>query len=233
MLLFPSSPEVIAGVTEFMNHLVATSKGESAMVVAISRPPAGGDVAIGCLVFYNGTTEEGEMFFGKLLEMGPVVNQVREMEYRKVNEMMNGSVGFGGRKILKGSSFLCPLNPEFVRGIVKEVSSFTEEYKDAGRSMVLLEAFSSGVWEKRGMEEMAFANRGPHLSSMVGAVWDDSGIDNVCREWCRKVAGMFTAEFERSKKERGLESQAVGEYANYDGECNGFWIDRGLRLGDG
>ncbi|KAI5821448.1 hypothetical protein BZA77DRAFT_256707 [Pyronema omphalodes] len=221
ILMFPSSPEAISGVTEFMNHLVATSNGESAMIVAISRPPFGGDVAIGCLLFYNGSEEEGKRCFGRLLDMNPLVNQLRQMEYRKVNEMMNPSVGFGGRKILKGSSFLCPVNPGFVMGIVQEVRSFTEEYKDAGKSMVLLEAFSSKAWEKKGMEEMAFANRGPHLSSMVGAVWGDSGIDNACRQWCRKVAGMFTEEFENSKKERGLESKAVGEYANYDG------IDRG------
>ena len=213
-MVFPAD-ERLEAIVEFGNSLVATTDGNSALIMGITAPPFLKGPAAITTVFYNGAKEEAEKLFAPLIALNPIKNTTAEMPYCKMNGVMNHAVDYGGRKLSKGASFVTPLRPSFVRDLVDELRHFHHEVEGTRKTILLFEFFNTAQWCKIPKTAMSFANRGNHQNAMIGPFWSDEASDSACRRWARHMAQQFNTELELVRKERGLEE--IGEYGNYDG----------------
>ncbi|KAF2742533.1 Glucooligosaccharide oxidase [Sporormia fimetaria CBS 119925] len=216
-MIFPSST-ALDGVIEFANNLVATSDGNSAMVMGITQPPFMQEPAVIATCFHNGPQAQAEEIFKPLLDLKPRVNTMKQRPYREMNGAMNHAVDYGGRKLSKGASFATPLSPAFVRSLIDELKELHARVAGAKRTIMLFEFFQTDKLASVPLEDMAFANRGKHQNLMLGPFWDKAEDDSACRFWARGVAKLARSELERVCREQGdAESvKSIGEYGNYD-----------------
>ena len=119
-LVYPAA-ENLEDIINFANRLVATTDGDSAMVMSITAPPFLRRLAVVATVFHNGPQEAGEAIFKPLLKLGPIKNTVKVRPYSEMNTVMNHAVDYGGRKISKGACFITPIQPDFVRSLVADM----------------------------------------------------------------------------------------------------------------
>ncbi|KAB8228825.1 FAD-binding oxidoreductase [Aspergillus alliaceus] len=207
-------------IINFANELVATTNGDSAMMVGITAPPfTNRTPGVVATVFHNGSAIEAQPIFQPLLDLQPIVNSTKERPYNEVNGMMNHAVDYGGRKLSKGAVFHTPLRPEFVSDIiVPELERFHATVPGGKRSILLFEFFKSDKWCEYSTSDMAFANRGPHQNLLIGPFWDFPEHDNVARQWSQAVAKLAWLELERDQIEHGPSAKPAPatEYGNYD-----------------
>lgn len=209
-------------VVEFANHLVTISKGEAGMLVGVTCPPPAFAPAVVTLAFYNGTKAKGEEFFAPLIQIGPLVNQVTDIPYQQVNALLNEVGGAGGRKAMKGPSFITPLDPAFARAVLNELTLLNERIPDAKATLILFEFHNQSKVSEAADTAMAFAGRYGYQNGLIGAKWTDPAHDADCRAWVRSMAQKFHRERERVMNEQGMhpESGGFGEYGNYDGKSS-------------
>jgi FAD/FMN-containing dehydrogenase len=70
------APEKLRKVVEFMSSVPAGSGGRAGAGMLFGCVPGSSTPTIGCLIFFNGSLEEGEGFFAPLLAVGPFHNTV-------------------------------------------------------------------------------------------------------------------------------------------------------------
>ena len=213
-MIFPA--ERLEAVVAFANKLAATTDGDSGMVMGITAPPFVAGPAVVSTVFYNGSKEEAEFRFKPLLDLKPLRNTTASRPYCEMNAIMNHAVGYGGRKLSKGASFLTPISPTFVRSTMEDLQLFHQRIPNTKKTILLFEFFHPDTWCKISSEATAFANRGRHQNVMIGPFWEDEEHDTDCRLWARQMAKKFRRELEREQTQRGSHKQ-IGEYGNYDG----------------
>ena len=80
--------------------------------------------------FYNGPTDEGRAHFKPLLDVGPVVDQTREVPYAEVNSMQNSMATAGDRKHMKAAT-LAEVDYGVMKYMFDTYVKLTEEYPDA------------------------------------------------------------------------------------------------------
>ncbi|KAM6495652.1 hypothetical protein JOM56_008358 [Amanita muscaria] len=91
-LMYP--PTMVEPVMNVVKKWWSTTGEREALVVAHTIGPDGNPVMI-CMVFYNGTVEEGRTNFKPLLDLGPVQDITGEMPYEKVNTLHNEQLYHG------------------------------------------------------------------------------------------------------------------------------------------
>ena len=216
ILGFPA--EKIDTVVSFANQVAERSHGECGMIVGITAPPPKHVSAIFTSVFYNGSEENGKAFFRPLLDAGPVLDTTSVIPYSSLNAILNPRLSHGNRKTTKGATFATPLSPKFVHRIVDEHSDLIRQLPEAAGTVVLMEFFATSKICEVPLSAMSFANRGEHQNVVIIPRWLDSKHDNLCREWARRLAALYTEEMERMKREDGIvmKVEGVGEYGNYD-----------------
>jgi hypothetical protein len=80
------SIDKVSEVVKFVNYFHETNTGDESMLFGIlGGMPEIPMPCIFCIVFMNGTTEEGEAFFKPLLDIGPLANMVKTMPYPEAN----------------------------------------------------------------------------------------------------------------------------------------------------
>lgn len=221
VLAFP--PPLLSKVFEFANnHVQDTSRGgKNAMMVGFGCPPPHHQPAVLAGLFYNGTEDEGKEFFAPLFELGPVFSQVGSMPYSAVNGIFNPMTPPGGRKVMKGSAFMYPLDPDFAQQSFDDFAALMQKVPEAAGSLVLFEYWPPQHLLKTPQTNTAFANRGAVCGVAFMTWWKDKANDTVCREWTRNAAAKYGAELETQKRNRGADQNtldAVGQYSNYDGK---------------
>jgi FAD/FMN-containing dehydrogenase len=199
-------------VVAFANNLVATSNGDSALVMGITAPPfTGGNPAVVTTVFYNGPEDEAKVVFAKLLALNPIINSVRQRPYGEVNGMMNHAVDYGGRKLSKGATFVTPLRADWVRSIIPDMQSLHRTVPGSRKSIMLFEFFRPDVWLSVPKDATAHGHRGSHQNLMIGPFWDNAEDDVTTALWSRSIAKKARAEFEKMSG-----GAPYTEYGNYD-----------------
>lgn len=218
-LVFSASKK-LDGVVAFANNFVATTDGNSGMVMGITAPPFMDEPAVVTTLFHNGRQADAEKVFSGLLALQPLRNTTQERPYREMNSMMNHLVPYGGRKLSKGASFVPPISPDFVRSLIAKLQELHHKVPGSPRSILLFEFFKPDAWCQVSEDATAFAGRGRHQNLMIGPFWSEAEDDMVCRKWARTVADMTQRELERVKEKAGRPEwmERIGEYGNYDGK---------------
>ena len=216
MLVFP--PPLLPKIVGAWNDILPGLQGRGAGSIGFARPPpAGGQVAVIVPIVFVGSEEEGTTAFKPLLDLGPLVNDVKDRPYMEANRLLAPPIGL--RVSMKGTSFSFPVRPEFAQQLLESFTAFTETTTDAAGSLILLELFDPKiVCERASNTDTAFANRGNHLNAMVGPFWTDPANDAVCRQWARDMTAIFNEELEASRKKGETDAgrDAVMLYGNYD-----------------
>ncbi|KAK8902932.1 hypothetical protein QC760_008431 [Botrytis cinerea] len=217
MLVFPR--EKLEAIVSFANTIVTLDEENALLLLAFASPPPAFQPAVLVPIFYNGTEAEGNTYFKPLLDLEPLANTTKEMDYVEINSMLNEAMAHGLRRNLKGAAVLFPLTYSFAAEIYTETEKFLLETPDAKHTMVIFEYIPFGKILKVGQQDTAYANRGAYGNLVFGASWESPETDTKCRDWCRMMAQKTKAELESRLKEGTDEitKDGVGAYANYDG----------------
>lgn len=214
-----SAAEHLDAVINFANELTAKGNPDVAMLMGITAPPFVRGPALVVTAFFNGSKTGGEATFAPLLALSPIKNTCDERPYCTMNGIMNHAVDYGGRKISQGVAYALPLRPDFIRGVVEELSFLHQEIPATRRSILLFEFYQNAEFLKVPNEAMAFGYRGEHQNALIGPFWDDAKDDEKCVRWLTYMAELFRGELTRVGAQTGkaAEMAAIGTYANYDG----------------
>ena len=215
-LIFP--PPALPQVVEVINQLVPTLSGIGSAGIGFARPEAAGRQAVVLVpIFFDGTEEEGKDAFKALLDLAPVANMVKYVDYAVANQQMN--IPAGHRASMKGVAFKMPVRPEFAQEVFENYVKMTEDIPDASDSVLLFEIFNPGqVCKLATNKDMAFANRGHHFNGLVCPLWNDASNDEACRQWSRDMESIFAKELKAAKTagETDADKDAVMRYGNYE-----------------
>ena len=211
--------------------------GRAAMCVVFGQLPAvGGDgereVGIMCIVFYNGNEDDARAFFAPLLEAKPLVDTTKMVEFKDSGMESGSAVGNQWRKATAGGSVIAPLEERFLGELFMQLEDLVAKCRDAERSIVGFEFHNPYAAMRVGNKGTAFADRGNHGNVLVVPTWSKEENDGVCVEWCRKLGRTVDEEFERRKKDEGMDEvtrASTGIYPNYNGEL----LHEGVAVNDG
>ncbi|KAI9845251.1 MAG: hypothetical protein M1837_005007 [Sclerophora amabilis] len=212
--------EHLEEVFGFVNHFFKVVKnGNAAMTAGLTSPPVS---AIITSLFYDGPKEEAEKFYAPLLALGPVENSTRQMPYQEVNTVITHRVPWGVRRLVRGASFIAPVNIPFVKSLVQDLKELSERIPGPNPmppSTVMYELTDNTLLSQVPHGTMSFANRGPQQNVMIFPQWANPKHDGRVRDWTQKIAAKFDQELARMEKEEGavLDRDAVHQYSNYDG----------------
>ncbi|APA13723.1 hypothetical protein sscle_11g084930 [Sclerotinia sclerotiorum 1980 UF-70] len=217
LLIFPR--EKLEAIVSFANTIMTLVEERAFLLLGIAAPPPAFQPAILIPVFYNGTEAEGRAYYKALLDLEPIANTTKEMDYVEVNSMINEPMVHGFRRNMKGAACMLPLTYPFAAEIFSETEKFFNETPDAKHTLVVFEYVPFGKILQVGQQDTAFANRGAYGNLLLGAGWEQEETDQKCREWCRMMAQKAKVELERRLKEGTDEitKDGVGAYSNYDG----------------
>ncbi|MCJ1357650.1 MAG: hypothetical protein MMC33_007646 [Icmadophila ericetorum] len=219
-LIFPEP--MLVEVINFANQTIEKTTGDQGIIVTITcPPPLKGALALICTVFFNGPESAAKDFFGPLLALGPLINTTAEVPYKIVNSLMNVPLAFGGRKLVKGGSFLTPISPDFVRDTcITSLKELHTVHPNTTQTALVYEFYPSKIISAVPTDAMAFVNRsGHHQSVVIGPMWgSNEALDSVCRKWAQDLAGKFERELSSQRMKRGIDKEEyITEYGNYDG----------------
>ncbi|PQE29141.1 6-hydroxy-D-nicotine oxidase protein [Rutstroemia sp. NJR-2017a BBW] len=217
MLVFPK--EKLGPIVEFANTVVDPKVQNALLLLGFGAPPPAFAPAIMLPMFYNGTEKEAKEFYAPLFELGPLVDMTAEMDYVKINAMMNEAMQHGFRRSMKGAVFMAPLNLEYAEEIFSDFEEFMKETPGAKHTLVVFEFIPYGKVLEVGQQDTAFANRGAYGNLLFGPGWESQEDDDRCRQWTRRMAAKAKKELERRLEEGTDEvtKAGVGAYSNYDG----------------
>ena len=136
-LIFAPTPENIQKLVAAVNDLYEVkqtpegpqtkSKGKAMSLFGFLKPPdAGGQTMVLLNAVYDGSKEEGEQMFKPILDIGPVVNQMRMDEYPNVNKLVPAMIGM--RSSMKGAAFVMPIREQFMHDIMNTFDRFISTY---------------------------------------------------------------------------------------------------------
>lgn len=222
MLIF--SPDKLDPVIALMNKMYGvggTVGPAGAGGFAFARPPPmGGTVVIICPVIWHGDEASGRAAFQELIDLGPIVEDVKMIDYPGINRLFQFAPQI--RASMKGLTFTLPMRNEFAQQVLASYTKFTDSIQDASDSLVLFELFDPTVVDAKATNtDMAFSNRGHHFNGMAGSVWQKEENDQACRLWGREVAALFQQELEQNKGAASAtvvpnNTDAVMMYGNYE-----------------
>jgi hypothetical protein len=212
-------PDNVEALAEAANQITATPNENSGFFLGIANPPPAFKQMVLVIVYYNGPASEAEELFAPLLRLGPVMNTAGPMPYPLLNSIINPAARHGGRKCVKGSTYATPIRPAFFRSLLDEFVSFQEKTPGAG-ALIMFEFIPNAKICSVPHSATAFANRGEYQNAFVSPKSMDPNHDAVCREWARKMAGIFQEEMKKRKSEGDVKFkvEGVGQYGNYDSE---------------
>lgn len=214
VLGFPLSK--VESVFQFGNEMVATTNGDSAMVVQVGRyswSNSQRDIGVMPIVFHRGNAESAKAVFQPLLDLQPLINSTAEQSYNSVNHMLTPAAKRGGRNVSKGAAYTLPFRPEFIReSIVPELEKLAD-VSGGTRSFLEFEFYKPDKWCEIPRSATAHGHRGQHQNVMIALYWQDAQDDVRMEEWSRQIADKVVAErFAHGRPPVG----PVTEYGNYD-----------------
>ncbi|KAI9651182.1 hypothetical protein NHQ30_001219 [Ciborinia camelliae] len=217
MLVFPR--EKLEKIVEFADTITTLTEERAMLLLGFGAPPPAFQPVILVSLFYNGTEADAHTYYKPLLDLEPLANTTKEMDYVEANALLNEPMAHGLRRNMKGAAYMAPLNYSFASEMFSETEKLLNETPDAKHTMVIFEYIPFGKILQVGQQETAFANRGAYGNLLFALGWENEATDQKCREWGRLMAEKAKGELERRMKEGTDEitKDGVGAYSNYDG----------------
>ncbi|KAF8639953.1 hypothetical protein AX17_001203 [Amanita inopinata Kibby_2008] len=197
------------------------------MLLLLTKGPHNEPIIV-CVVFYNGTVEEGKARFKPLFDIGPVLDTTREVPYEEVNCLQNEYAKHGQGVYMKGVAHDGPIPSCFERTIKKLDELQLRDIKYS----ILFEYFPLTKVAAIPIGTTAI-RRTIKPNALVVLYWDNTACDGTDKarvaayELCASILG------DRSL----LNDPATFGYSNYDQEAlfdsKGRLLDRTeLTFGD-
>ncbi|PPQ71770.1 hypothetical protein CVT24_006531 [Panaeolus cyanescens] len=79
-------------------------------------------------MFYNGPEEEGRLNYKKYFDLGPILDQTREMPYEEMNATMNAALEHGHPRLMKGAYQVEPHLPSLQKALQRIGELSNEEH---------------------------------------------------------------------------------------------------------
>jgi FAD/FMN-containing dehydrogenase len=137
--LHPQRPTVFAGIVAYPPPLIDSAVSTAAKFVeeglssneaifyAQTLDPAGsGNPFALCLLFWNGSEEEGRNHFKRFFDIGPVMNTCKEIPYEELNSMQNFIVPPGKNYYMTGAFSSGP-QPDATKNLVSRLPNLAKE----------------------------------------------------------------------------------------------------------
>ncbi|KAL1985690.1 hypothetical protein VTN96DRAFT_7438 [Rasamsonia emersonii] len=214
--------ESLATIVQVCNKVLAReSQGEAALCVGWGiLPGRGKEPEIWVAPWYNGPEDKAKEFFAPLLDLQPALNTTKMVPFSASGLAGASAQGKEWRKHENGSSAMAPLDPVFLDRMFDDFAQFLKTVPDAQRSTVAFEVHNPYPTMRVGQTGTAFPDRGNQVNVLIIPTWTKEENDEACRNWCREFSAKVGEEFERRKREEGVDEvtkTSVGVYSNYDG----------------
>ncbi|OJJ78979.1 FAD-binding oxidoreductase [Aspergillus glaucus CBS 516.65] len=201
-------PDKLEAVVEQLNETLLNPDPRGGVMCFLAQPPGAPVPMTNVLCYYNGTKEEGEKRYCGLLELGPVVNTLDMIPYSLLNSLQNPMATYGGRKSFKGIFYQPPMDPQFVRTILTDLTAKIQEDEDLKASALILEFFDMRKICEVPSTATAFASRNSTQNGIICLRWSDSSKDAQNRAWAREMQA-------RWKEQLNTPDTDVPQYINY------------------
>jgi len=196
------NPSALPTIVNFVNFMHETQDPDSVMVTGPMNLPPNGDEGYICLIFYNGSEEEGKKFFKPILDVA-----VMETASMKTWPEVNSQLGqiTSPRKLLGGATFVPPLKVEDVQWASEQMFQFVKEH--GIQASIQWEILPNSKVRNTDHSATAFAARDNAYQVCPFWQWSDPKLDGVIRAFNRKVV--------QKLKESGVQ-KGVAQYNNYN-----------------
>ena len=205
----------LPAIVKFANDFAQAANPDASFNFGFTTPPDAPGLTLVTLGFYNGLGAQGKKIFGPLFDAGPLFHNFGPMPYCKVNSLLSETSGYGGRKIIGGAACAAPFSPDFYNSVKEDLEAFIKRVPAAKQSLVIFELVQHGRLREVDGEATAFANRGPYYNAVCMTKWQDPADDEKCRDFTYQLRDKVS---EHLIKTANLGPEAVGKYANYNGE---------------
>lgn len=203
-------PDQLEFVIEQLNATLLSPDPRAGVMCFLAQPPGAPVPMINVLCYYNGTWEEGEKRYSGLLALKPVVNTLNMIPYSLLNSLQNPMATYGGRKSFKGVFYQPPLEPQFVRNIMDDLTAKIQEDEDLKASALILEFFDMRKVCEASSTLTAFASRNTTQNGIICLRWSDSSKDGQNRAWAREMQSRWKAQLDTKAPDT-----EVPQYINY------------------
>ncbi|EEH43859.1 uncharacterized protein PADG_00148 [Paracoccidioides brasiliensis Pb18] len=214
--LLTFTPDKLELVLDFLNSLSEELDANTAAVFMLGQPPGALVPIVAVAPIYIGPEEEARNKFKPLFALGPELDKTYMMPYVKLNALFADMTAYGGRKTFKGTFFLKPVRPAFVRSILDNFTTKLQSDSDLLGSAIVLEFMDMRKVCEVPLSSTAVANRSMNtLNGIVGLRWKESSNDAQHREYARQLQALFKEELDSQLKERNITPDGVPQYLNY------------------
>ncbi|KAI8635449.1 hypothetical protein F5Y19DRAFT_469319 [Xylariaceae sp. FL1651] len=197
------SPSALPTIVDFVNFMHDAQDSNSVMLTGPLYLPPNWDEGFICMIFYNGTEEEGKKFYKPILDVA-LVNTASMKPWPEVNHQLGQ--GGGPRKLTGGATFVPPLKLEDVQWAADKMFPFVKEHNMQDTSTIAWEIIPNTAVRKVDHSATAFAARDNAYHVCPYWQWTDPKLDSVVREFNREVV--------KKLKESGVQ-KGVAQYNNY------------------
>ncbi|KAK2466421.1 hypothetical protein APHAL10511_002063 [Amanita phalloides] len=217
--LHPQQPTVYAGlliyplsllepVIKFLRDWWLTAGEREAVIAGHTEGPDGAPI-LSCIVFYNGSVEEGRKTFKALLDLKPVLDTTGEVPYERLNAIQNDFARPGQGVYVKAVTQEGPDLTVSKRLFEKTVELHLKDFKHA----VLFEYFPLKKIMAVPNGTMAF-RRNEKISALTVLRWDNALCDRTheARLVAHDICGSILGDISH------LNDPSSFAYGNYEGE---------------
>ncbi|KAK2464334.1 hypothetical protein APHAL10511_003791 [Amanita phalloides] len=187
LLIYPLS--LLEPVSDFLKDWWPTAGENEAIMMGQTDGPDGTPIII-CVVFYNGSVEEGKKTYKALLDLKPVLDTTGEVPYERMNAIQNDSVRPGQGVYMKAVT-----QEGHDLAVNKIVSAKTAELRSKDlKCTVLFEYFPFKKIMAVPNGTMAFRRNGK-INVLTFLMWDHAVCDRthearlVAHEVCGSILG--------------------------------------------
>lgn len=178
-------PELVAFANEFHKRNVPDHN----FIIAFGCAPEEYTTPVAIVgVFYNGSASDGEKYFAKVLEMGPMANLTGTMPYATTNTLFNPRFDGTGRRLMGSCSVVMPLNAEFIAEAGRRFTDFIISHGGMSKSVLVFEFFPTMAIQATPHDATAFASRGDHYLAIMALMYDDASHDAEVRTFKRHLS---------------------------------------------
>ncbi len=203
------APSQLPQIVDFVNKYDRNMRDDSALAMVFAPGPAGPILL--CMALLFGSEAEAREYFSDLFVIGPLMEQVAELPYEKLNSLLNEVMTYGRRKAMGASAFKLPLDHAFMQSVQDKWMQFVSE-SGIPETFVIWEVYPNKKIQEVPLTDMSFANRGDFYNVGFVAKHGEESLDSIARNFI-----MTTSQYVRENG--GLKGEkGVGVYANYVGE---------------
>lgn len=183
-----------AEVIEALRSSLIHAQGRAAAQCALALSPETSSPITTALLFFNGTAEEAEHHFSRVLQIDCLAEDVRMKPYMEANTVLNSLVPSGGRKKFVGITLPPSLHPQFVQEVGEEVGRQLLNEADMASSALEIDFFDTSKIRSNPIQKTAFAARSGYLRGALILQWTDAEKDQNILAWGKEIQRMCDAE---------------------------------------